>query len=257
MSPNVHGAKRALAAFGGTPVALGAIVVALLVTRLTWPLLAQAPYALLFIAIMIAAQWADEVPGLLSIPVAAAAHALIFGRMLPAAFSELSLLVFIGLALGANRLIVSRRRAEAALRASEAELRSGWEHAAMGAALLDLQGQVIRINPAMARMFGCQTQVKRRVHYSEMMQATDSQEEHALFLACICFQSGDGFKRRQDKCRIDPRNNSNSERKYYQQRQVKRLQQDDHADIFFSEQIKERQNNSDHKNGDDHGQQAQ
>jgi PAS domain S-box-containing protein len=181
----VRGAERALAAFGGTPVALGAIVLALLVNRLTWPLFAQAPYALLFVAVMIAAQWADEVPGLLSIPVAAVAHALVLGRVLPAAFSELSLLVFIGLALGVNRLIVSRRRAEAGLRASEAELRSGWEHAGMGAALLDLRGQVIRINPALARMFGWQTQVRRGIHYREMMQPADGQEEHALFLELV------------------------------------------------------------------------
>src|SRR5688572_25724775 len=185
MYPTVRGVERALAAFGGTPVALAAIAVALLVNRFTWPLFAQAPYALLLGAIMIAAQWADEVPGLLSIPVAAVAHALIFGRMLPAAFSEWSLLVFMGLALAVNRLIVSRRRAEAALRASEAELRSGWEHTAMGAALLDLQGHVIRINPALARMFGCPAQVRSGVHYREMMQPADGQEEHALFLDLV------------------------------------------------------------------------
>ena len=70
----MRAAERALAAIGGTPVALGAIVLALLVTRVTWPLFAQTPYALLFVSILIAAQWADEMTGLLSIPLAAAGH---------------------------------------------------------------------------------------------------------------------------------------------------------------------------------------
>jgi PAS domain S-box-containing protein len=78
-----------------------------------------------------------------------------------------------------NRVIVSRRRTEAALRASEAELRSGWEHAAMGAAILNLDGHVIRINPAMARMFGCHEQGRSGVHYREMMQPADGQDEQA------------------------------------------------------------------------------
>ena len=181
----MRAAERTIAAIGGAPVALGAIVLALLVTRVTWPLFAQTPYALLFVAILIAAQWADEMPGLLSIPLAAAGHFVIVRTSSPVAFGDWSLLVFVVLAFAMNRVIVSRRRTEAALRASEAELRSGWEHAAMGAAILDLQGHVIRINPAMARMFGCHEQGRSGVHYREMMQPADSQEEQALFSGLV------------------------------------------------------------------------
>jgi PAS domain-containing protein len=175
----VRVAERTLAAIRGASVALVAVSLALLVTRTTWPLFAQTPYALLFVAILIAAQWADDMPGLLSIPLAAVGHFVIFRTLSPVTFGDWSLVVFVVLAFAMNRVIVSRRRTEAALRASEAELRSGWEHAAMGAAILNLDGHVIRINPAMARMFGCHEQGRSGVHYREMMQPADGQDEQA------------------------------------------------------------------------------
>ncbi|NOT27961.1 MAG: PAS domain S-box protein [Acidobacteria bacterium] len=178
-------AEKAIEAMGGTPAAFGAIVLALVVTLVTWPLFARTPFAPLFVGLMVAAQWADEISGLVAIPIAAAAHFVIFERMLPVDFGAGPFLIFVVLAFGMNRLIASRRRTEAAQRASEAQLRSGWDHAAMGAAILDLQGHVIRINPALARMFGHREPERSGEHYRELMRPTDDGEENALFLDLV------------------------------------------------------------------------
>ena len=50
--------------------------------------------------------------------------------------------------------VTERRRAEAALRESEARFRAVFDHAAIGIARIDLDGHVIQTNPALCRMLG-------------------------------------------------------------------------------------------------------
>jgi PAS domain S-box-containing protein len=195
LSP-VRSAERVVAAIGGTRLSLGVTVLALLATRLTWPLLQPTPFALLIVSTIVAAQRADERLGLLLIPISAAAQALLFRGVLPAAGSGQGFAVFMVVALGLNRLIVSRRRVEAALRASEAELRSGWEHAAVGAALLDLRGHVTRVNPAFARLFGRLGDGRRAVHYRELLRQVDGEDDRELFEDLIAGRR-DEYRREQ------------------------------------------------------------
>jgi PAS domain S-box-containing protein len=58
------------------------------------------------------------------------------------------------MALLANRIVSARNRAESRLRASEAQLRATWEHAPLGTALLNRDGQIERVNPALERLLG-------------------------------------------------------------------------------------------------------
>ena len=192
----MRGAERVFLSLGGTSVAFGAIALALLVSLFTWPLLARTPFALLFLALMGAAKWGDEIAGLIAIPIAAVAHFVIFDHLLPDDFRTPPYVVFVVFAFGMNRLIVNLRRSEAAQRASEAELRSWWEHAAIAAAILDLQGRVIRINPALARMFGYHEPVRSGIHYRELTRPADDKGELALF-ADLVERGRDAYRREQ------------------------------------------------------------
>jgi PAS domain-containing protein len=72
----------------------------------------------------------------------------------PPTWNPYTLMGFIPVAVIGSRLIAGRNRAVAALRASESQLRATWEHATLGAALLDGAGRVERINPALERLLG-------------------------------------------------------------------------------------------------------
>jgi PAS domain S-box-containing protein len=123
-------------------------------TRLTWPLFAAAPFAPLFAAVAATTHWGSGPAGLLAVLLAVAGASLAFPTAGPVPWDPRTLIVFIPVALIGNRLIAGRDRAVAALRASEAQLRASWEHATLGAALLDRFGRVVRINPALERLLG-------------------------------------------------------------------------------------------------------
>ena len=180
----------------GYLLAVGSVSLALLTTWLAWPFLSRTPFFLLFVATMAGAHWAGERAGLVTIPLAAVGHAIFFGNEFPVAFTTRGLTVFVVLALGANRLIVSRKRTEAALRASEAQFRAGWEHAAVGAALLTRDGTLIRINPAFARILDCGKQNCTGTRFLDFTHPDDRHAEQALF-AELAEGRRDDYRREQ------------------------------------------------------------
>jgi len=139
----------------GWAVSLGSVALAIAVTRLTWPALARTPFLMLFSAIVLGARFGSEPASWVALVLA------IFGSeyVAPPAYraaapDNASLLVFVAGAVVMNRVVVARNRAASWLRASEARFRAMWDNAGLGAALLNAQGQVECINPAMERTLG-------------------------------------------------------------------------------------------------------
>src|SRR5580700_3420189 len=124
------------------------------VTRFTWPFFAGTPFVPLFGAVYITSQWGTPTAGLLAIVLGAVGSTLAFPAAAQAPVELRALAVFIGVSLVAVRLVTDRNRAITALKSSEAQFRATWEHAALGAALLDRRGQVQRVNPALERILG-------------------------------------------------------------------------------------------------------
>ena len=108
---------------GRYAVALGAVGAGIAVTRFTWPLLASTPFVLLFAGIFVGARWATGRASLLSIALAAIGTAVIAPAGDVQAPGPWTIVVFVGAALAASRIVVGRNRAEEALRASEQHYR--------------------------------------------------------------------------------------------------------------------------------------
>jgi PAS domain S-box-containing protein len=110
--------------------------------------------------------------------------------------------VFVPVALIGSRLIAGRNRAVAALRASEAELRATWEHATLGAALLDRAGRVVRINPALERLLGYSGAAAAGTPFRAFSHPDEAAEEQERFAGFIdgagAFYQREQRYRRQD-----------------------------------------------------------
>jgi two-component system, cell cycle sensor histidine kinase and response regulator CckA len=143
---------------GGPVRAYGLAVVAtaasIALTRFTWPFFAGAPFAPLFAAVAAASHFGGEPAGLLAVVLAVAGASLAFPSHGPVPWVPQTLIGFVPVALIGSHIIAARNRAVAALRGSEAQLRATWEHATLGAALLNRFGQVERMNPALERLLG-------------------------------------------------------------------------------------------------------
>ena len=87
----------------------------------------------------------------------------------------------------------------AALRASEAELRATWEHATLGAALLNRRGEVERINPALERLLGYSGAAARGMSFSDFCDPDEAAAERERFAAFIA--GSDAFYQREQRCR--------------------------------------------------------
>src|SRR5690606_23492917 len=66
----------------------------------------------------------------------------------------------------------ARRQAEDMLRESEQRFRAIFEHAAVGATLMDLQGRFIETNPAFQRMFGYEPSQLAGMTFSDLADPT-------------------------------------------------------------------------------------
>jgi PAS domain S-box-containing protein len=135
-------------------LAVGATAVGIAITRLTWPVFAGTPFVPLFAAVVVTTQWGSPAAGLVAILLTVLGAPFAFPSGAPSPWELRTLAIFLSICVLSNRVVAGRNRAQAALRASEAQLRATWEHAPLGAAPLDRAGRIERINPALERLLG-------------------------------------------------------------------------------------------------------
>ena len=128
--------------------------VAVAAVRFTWPFFAGTPLLPLFTAIAIATHFGSGPAGLLALGLTTAGSLLAYPAGASASLDPRALVTFFAVGLLGNRILDGRNRAKASLQKSEAEFRAVWEHAALGAALLNTRGAIERINPALERLLG-------------------------------------------------------------------------------------------------------
>lgn len=124
------------------------------ITRFTWPIFARAPFFPLFGAVYVTSRWGSERAGFVAVALGAIGAMLALPQFDPGAFRIIGVPVYVLVAAIAAHLAGERNQFIQALQASEAQFRTTWEHAALGAALLSRAGRVERINPAMERILG-------------------------------------------------------------------------------------------------------
>ena len=168
-------------------------------TRLTWPFFSGAPFAPLFAAVAATTHWGSGAAGLLTVLLGTIVAPLAFPSDGPVPWNSLTLIGFVPVALIGSRLIAGRNQAVAALRASEAELRATWEHATLGAALLNRTGEVERINPAMELLLGYSGVEARGQPFSVFCEPEEGAAERERFARFI--DGSDAFYQREQRCR--------------------------------------------------------
>jgi len=139
---------------GAYALAVVVSVVAVAATRFTWPFFAGTPLLPLFAAVAVATHFGTGAAGLLALGLTTAGSVLAFPAGAPSSLDARAMITFVIVGVLANRILAARNRAEASLQQSEAEFRAVWEHAALGAALLNTRGEIERINPALERLLG-------------------------------------------------------------------------------------------------------
>lgn len=162
-------------------LAVLATAAAAALTRFTWPLFAGTPFAPLFAAVAATTHWGTGSAGLLAVVLAVFGTTLAFPSGGPSPWDPRTLAIFIPVALVSSRIIAGRNRTAAALRASEAELRATWEHATLGAALLNPLGRVERINPALERLLGYSATESAGMPFSAFSHPDDAAAERQRF----------------------------------------------------------------------------
>lgn len=188
----------ALREAAGYAIAIGAVVAALALSRFTWPLFARTPYLLLFAATFVGARYGNETGALLAILIAA------FGASLavPAdsvLVDETAVVLFVAGSILINRIVIGRKRADEALRASEAQFRAAWDNSTFGAALLNGRGLVERINPAMEQTLGYPSAAWAGVSFGYFSHPDDQADERARFAAFI--DGGEAWYEREQRYR--------------------------------------------------------
>jgi PAS domain S-box-containing protein len=156
-----------------------AVTVAL--TRFTWPLFAGTPFAPLFAGIAVTTHWGTGPAGLVAVLLAVAGTPLAFPSEGPSPWDPRTLAIFIPVAVISSRIIAGRNRTAAALRASEAELRATWDHATLGAALLNRASKVERTNPALDRLLGYAPSESAGLPFSTFNHTDDAAAERQRF----------------------------------------------------------------------------
>ena len=114
----------------------------------------RVPFALLFLAVYLTSRWGTRSAGVLATVLATLGATVAIPNFGSPPFGYGAVAIFILVALVGSQVVSDRNAAIAALRTSEAQFRATWEHAALGAAVLDRRGRVERINPAIERFLG-------------------------------------------------------------------------------------------------------
>jgi PAS domain S-box-containing protein len=182
----------------GYAISFGAVLAAILLTRVTWPLLSRTPFALLLAANFIAARYGNEPGALLAILISAFGTGVAVPGDAPNT-DQLAVAVMVSGSFVLNRIVVGRNRVEAALRASEAQFRAAWDNSAFGAALLNARGLVERINPAMERTLGYPSSAWAGVSFGYFSHIDDQTDERARFAVFI--EGGEEWYQREQRYR--------------------------------------------------------
>jgi PAS domain S-box-containing protein len=174
----------------GYAIAFGSVALAIGITRVAWPMLNRLPFGLLFAATFLSARFATETSSLVAVVVAALSAQLMVPSSAAGSLPGGAVLTFVGVAFAANRMVMARNHAEAALRASEAQFRAAWDNSAFGAALLDARGMVERINPAMERTLGFASAAWRGVSFAHFVVVNEVADARARFAAFMTDEAG-------------------------------------------------------------------
>ena len=193
-----HAFPGTLSDLRGYAFAIGGVIAALVLTRLTWPFFARAPFFPVFGVIFVASQWLPEGASLAGIVVATIGASMMAPAGDVAAPEPWVIAAFAAIALTVNRMLAGRKRVATALRASEGQFRAAWSHVAFGAALLNAHGQVERINPAMERLLGYPGTAWAGVPFAYFC-LDDVAEERARFTALMA--GGEPFYQREQAYR--------------------------------------------------------
>src|SRR5438093_1396994 len=169
-------------------IAVATCAVALTSTRVSWPLLANTPFILLFSAVFVTSKWGSEGAGLVTLTLAALAAPYIAPPAARPAFQDSALLIFIVGAFVGHRIIASqdrdgrataalmmiqditsRRLAEDALRESEEKLRGLFESVPVGLFQASPAGVILAVNPALVSMLGYDSsELLQRLNIAEL-----------------------------------------------------------------------------------------
>jgi PAS domain S-box-containing protein len=156
------------------------VSIAITLTRLSWPFFASTPFIPLFAAVLVTSHFGSGPAGIVALGLSiAGAHGAFPGAPLPVGPRAFGVYVLVSLV--ANRVLVNRNRVEAALRTREAELQAVWQHAGLGVALVDRDGYITRMNPALERVLGATSAVYTGTLFTACSHAEEQDAERARF----------------------------------------------------------------------------
>jgi len=196
--------NRALAFSPAGPYVLALLTagIAIAVTRWSWPFFAATPFIPLFAAVVLTTHFGSGPAGFVALGLSIVGATTAFPAT-PFPVGPRAFGVYVLVSIIANRVLVSRNRVEAALRARDAEVQAVWRHAGLGVALLDRDGYIVRVNPAFERLFGAATAAYAGKLFASCSHGEEVEAERTRFAQLMAsaetaYQSEHRFRRRDD-----------------------------------------------------------
>jgi two-component system cell cycle sensor histidine kinase/response regulator CckA len=175
--PPITGARAYALAIASTSVAL-------LLTWFGYPFVIRAPFIFLFLSVFVTSRWATERAGFLSVTLAVVGGYFVV-PVGPFGLRLLGFSIFTVVSIITVKLASQHHGFVQAIQESEAQFRATWEHAALGAAVVDLKGRVERINPALERILGHSAKTWTWIAFDAFTHPDDAADERALFADLI------------------------------------------------------------------------